>query len=93
MMRTEDFLLSAMAEIGAMRKLLVHALALRLMDDPAPFQTLDLIGGLLGAAPTIPAAGASRLDPAVSDMLAAMTDEHAQSLVADVPTRLTALTG
>jgi hypothetical protein len=92
-MRTEDFLLSAMAEIGAMRRLLVQALALRLMDDAAPFQTLELIGGLLAASPTTPAPGGSTLDPALSDMLAALTDEHALSLVADVRARLTALTG
>lgn len=92
-MRNEDVMLSAMAEIGAMRRLLVHMIALRLLDEPAPMATLELIGGLLSASPALPAAGAARLDPAVSDLLSALTDERTQSLVAEVRARLEAMTG
>lgn len=91
-MRSEELMLSAMAEIGAMRRLLVHVIALRLMDEAAPMATLDLIGGLLTATPTAPAAAGGRLDPAVSDLLSALTDERTASLVDDVRARLAALT-
>jgi hypothetical protein len=92
-MRSDDLALAAMAEIGAMRRLLVHMIALRLMDEPAPHATLDMIGGILAATPTAPAAAGGRLDPAVSDLLSALTDERTASLVDDVRARLAALTG
>jgi hypothetical protein len=82
-MSTADHILGAMAEIGALRKLLVHAVALRLSEEPAPLQTLEILGHQLTATPTLPAPG-SGLDPAMSDLLADLTDQRTASLVADL---------
>ena len=92
-MTQPDFMLSAMAEIGAMRKLLVHALALRLIEEPAPMEVLDFLGLQLTATPTPPADTGSALDPALSDYLAALTDEHTETLVRDLRERVRAITG
>lgn len=81
-------MLSAMAEIGAIRRLLVHALALRLIDEPAPMEVLDFLGMQLTARPTAPADTGGALDPAMSDYLAALTDEHTESLVRDLRDRV-----
>ncbi|MFN6978067.1 MAG: hypothetical protein ACK4OP_08090 [Gemmobacter sp.] len=93
-MPTPETLLAAMAEIGAMRNLLVQALALRLIEDPAPQQSVDFLGRMLTAMPTQPPAGqATGLDPAVSDYLAALTDERTAALVDDLRDRVRLLAG
>jgi hypothetical protein len=93
-MPASETLLAAMAEIGAMRNLLVHALALRLIEEPAPMQTLDFLGRMLTALPTQPPAGqVTGLDPAVSDLLAALTDERTAALVDDLRDRVRMLAG
>ncbi len=87
-MSHQDHLLAAIAELGALRHLLVHAIALRLVEEPAPLQALDAIGWQLSAVPTQPPASGHNFDPAVSDLLAALTDERTQSLVEEVRARL-----
>jgi len=83
-----EHILAAIAELGALRRVLVHAIALRLIEEPAPMQALDMIGLQLTSVPTQPPLTGSTLDPAVSDLLAALTDERTQSLVDDVRARL-----
>ena len=92
-MPQSQFVLAAMAEIGAMRNVLVHSLALRLLEEPAPLQTLSLIGGHLNAMQTQPADSGGTLDPAMSDLLAALTDERTRDLVSDIEERLVAIMG
>ncbi|SPH23635.1 hypothetical protein DEA8626_02701 [Defluviimonas aquaemixtae] len=92
-MRHNEFMLAAMAEIGAMRKLLVHALALRLIEEPAPMEVLDFLGLQLTATPTAPSNTGGALDPVTSDYLAALTDEHTDSLVNDLRERVRTITG
>ena len=87
-MTQPEFMLSAMAEIGAMRNLLLHALTLRLIEEPAPLQMLDLIGHQLTATPTQPGDSGGALDPAMSDYLAALTDERTQGLVEELRARV-----
>lgn len=77
-----------MAEIGALRTLIIHAIALRVMEEPDPFMALNVIQGQLTAAPTVPDDGGSTLDPAMSDLLAALTDERIESLMNDLRQRL-----
>ena len=87
-MKQSEFMLAAMAEIGALRNLVIHALALRLIEEPAPLQVLELIGHQLTASPTQPGDTGGALDPAMSDYLAALTDERMQSLVEDLRQRV-----
>lgn len=87
-MQDPDFMLSAMAEIGALRNLVLHAVTLRLIEEPAPLQVLEMIGGQLAAAPTRPGDTGGALDPAMSDHLAALTDERMQRLVEELKERV-----
>ena len=91
-MKNSDFVLAALAEIGAMRRLLIQALVLKLVEEPEPMQVLALLGKQLTNAVTTPPSD-SGLDPAVSDLLAAMTDERMDSLVGDLRLALDGLTG
>lgn len=90
-MSQSDFLLSAAAEIGAMRKLLVHALALRLIEEPDPMQVLDFLGLQLAATPTAPTETGGALEPVMSDYLSALTDERTECLVGELRDRVRAI--
>lgn len=93
-MPTNQSMLAAMAEIGAMRNILIQALALRLLDEASPLQAVDMLGRMLSALPTQPPAGEiTGLDPAVSDFLAALTDERTAALMADVRGRVQLMAG
>lgn len=83
-MQQDEFLLAAMAQIGAMRKLVLSALALRLAEESEPLQALNMLGGLVTATPTMPANTNREIDPAMSDLLAAMTDEQVSSMIDDL---------
>jgi hypothetical protein len=83
-MHQDEFLLAAMAEIGAMRKLMLSALALRLLEETEPLQALEMLGGLVTATPTMPAKAGRPIDPAMSDLLAAMTDEQVSGMIDDL---------
>jgi len=83
-----DLMLAAIAEIGAIRSVVVHAIALRLLEEPDPLQTLAVMDRQITAEPTLPADTAGALDPAMSDLLAALTDDRRQALVDDVNKQL-----
>ena len=74
-------MLSAMAEIGALRTLMIHAFALRLLDEPDPATALKVIEAHLTSSPTLPANANTNLDPAISDLLAALTDQRIETLL------------
>ena len=92
-MAFDKMTMAAMAEIGAIRNVFVHAVALKLLEDPDPVRTLSMIDRHLTAAPTEPTDSGGALDPAMSDMLAAMTDDRTQALIEDVNKRLAAFLG
>ena len=81
-------ILAAMAEIGALRTLIIHAIALRVLEEPDPFSALNVIEGQLTSSPTVPDEVGSDLDPAMSDLLAALTDERIEHLMRDLRQRL-----
>ncbi len=83
-MQNDEMMLAAMAQIGAMRKLVLSALALRLVEESEPLQALDMLGGVVTNTPTLPANTGGNLNPAMSDMLAAMTDEQVGSMIDDL---------
>jgi hypothetical protein len=85
--------IAALAEIGAIRNVIIHAMALKLLDDPDPMRALSSIDRQLTANPTEPTHAPGLLDPAVSDHLAALTDDRTQALMDDVDRRLAALMG
>ncbi len=87
-MQDKNVILAAMAEIGAMRRVLVHAVALKLVEEPAPMNALAVIESQLTAIPSAPPANNGELDPAVSDLLAALTDERTENLISEIRMRL-----
>lgn len=87
-MQDKNILLAAMAEIGAMRRVLVQAMALKLVEEPSPLTALEMIERHLTAIPSAPPPDNGALDPAVSDMLAALTDERTESILSEVRLRL-----
>ncbi|WP_341368298.1 hypothetical protein [Yoonia sp. BS5-3] len=87
-MHQDEFLLSAMAQVGAMRKLVLSALALRLIEESEPLQALNMLGTLVTATPTMPAKTDQAIDPAMSDMLAAMTDDHVSGMIDELRVHL-----
>jgi hypothetical protein len=87
-MDSDRYLLSAVAELGAMRNVLVHSIALRLLEEGDPLRTLAMLDQQLTASRAEPDALGSGLDPAVSDHLASMTDDRTRALLTDVSSRL-----
>jgi hypothetical protein len=81
-------MLSALAELGAMRNVLVHSIALRLLEEGNPLQTLAMLDEQLTSARAEPDELGAGLDPAVSDHLASMTDDRTRALLTDVSSRL-----
>ena len=91
-MPQDEFILSAMAQVGAMRKLMLSALALRLVEESEPMQALDMLGTLITATPTMPADTGQAIDPAVSDLLAAMTDDQVTDMIDELRVHLAVAT-
>ena len=88
--KEREMLMAVMAELGALRHVLVHAMALRLIEEPSPLVALQIVERQLTAQPSVPPQGAG-LDPAISDMLSALTDERTGGIMADLRARLQAL--
>jgi hypothetical protein len=87
-MQQTDHTLALMAEVGAMRKFLISAVALKLLDEPSPLDAWAALGVRLAQDETMPGDHGGALDPAVSDMLAAETDERVMALVGDLGSKL-----
>ena len=77
-------MLGMMAEIGAIRNVVVQTVGLRLLDEADPVGTCKLVSKLLTDTPTLPTDTAGDIDPAMSDLLAALTDERTAALGNDV---------
>ena len=89
----QNMTLAALAEIGALRRLIVQALALRLLEEDTPEHALSMLGLQLMQSGSVPPDGHTGLDPAVSDLLAAMTDDSLQGLFKDLGQAVSAMTG
>ena len=87
-MSESEQLLSISAEIGAMRAVLTHTLALRLLEEPDPNTALCIVRAQLTGAATKPPSEPTGLDPAMSDLLAALTDERIEALLEELRARL-----
>ncbi|WP_424928240.1 hypothetical protein [Amaricoccus tamworthensis] len=90
-MESNKQMLAAMAEIGALRNFLVQTVALRLLEEPDPLGSCEAVNNLLNAAPTMPGSTSIDLDPAMSDLLAAMTDERTAAIGREVRDRIGAI--
>ena len=92
-MKTDHLNLAALAEICALRNLVVQAICLKLLSEPDPLHVIALIEDRLTAIPTQPAQTDGALDPAMSDMLSALTDERTRSLMGDIRGQIATLIG
>jgi hypothetical protein len=68
-------LLSLLAHVSAQRRLLINAYACGFMDEPDPVAAARELQETFTRSPTLAPPGGSGLDPATSDLVAAMTDE------------------
>jgi hypothetical protein len=68
-------LLSLLAHISAHRRLLINAYACGLIEEPDPAAAARELQRTFAQSPTLAPPQGSGLDPATSDMVAAMTDE------------------
>ncbi len=76
-----------LAQLSAQRTLLVRLLVLTFLNEPEPVQAVRLVRELFRASPVQPPAD-SGLDPAVSDLLAGMTDEEIDRILTEVEAHL-----
>lgn len=67
--------LTLMAHASAHRALLINLYAHRLLEEPDPVGAATILREMFASSATIPARNGHELDPATSDLLAAMTDE------------------
>jgi hypothetical protein len=86
----DQFALTVLAQLSAQRELLVTLLAHRFLDEPDPIGATEIARKMVAQSPTAPPKE-SNLDPATSDLLAAMTDESMADILDRVMDRLEAL--
>ncbi len=86
MRQTELVLL---AHLSAQRAILSRLLVLTFLAEPDPPQAVRLVRGLFRANPVQPPPE-SGLDPAVSDLLASVTDEEIDRILTEVEAELAA---
>lgn len=68
-------LLAILAHVSAQRRLLINAYACGFIDEPDPVAAARCLQDNFARSPTLAPADGNGLDPATSDMVAAMTDE------------------
>ena len=84
-----DYLtLTLLAHLSAHRRLLVNLYAGRCMNEEAPAEEARRLRTAFDQAPTQAPEDGSGLDPATSDLLAAMTDEMIQDILSRVISRV-----
>ncbi len=83
--------LTLLAEVGALRALFVNLYAQKFLDEPDPLRAARNVKDMLALCPTQPPVEGGNLDPATSDVLAAMTDESIEAIMAAVIKRLEGL--
>lgn len=76
--------LALLAHLGAQRAILVQLLVLQLLQEPDPVGRATLLRDLLRQRGVVPPASGTDLDPATSDLLAAMTEEEIERIMEQV---------
>jgi hypothetical protein len=84
----DEITISLLAHLSAHRRLLINLYALGFMAEPDPVKAAELERKKFADAPTQAPERGSGLDPATSDMLAAMTDEAIEDVLDRVVLRL-----
>ena len=84
----DEVTISLLAHLSAHRRLLINLYAVGFMTDPDPVLAAELERKKFADAPTQAPERGGGLDPATSDMLAAMTDEAIADLLDRVVLRL-----
>lgn len=82
-----------LAHLSAHRRLLIDLYAERMMQEAEPAEAARALKEMFARAPTQAPDGGSTLDPATSDMLAAMTDEMIEDILSRVVARIDQLCG
>jgi hypothetical protein len=81
-------LLTLLAHLSAHRRLLINAYVCGFLDEPEPTDAACALRQSFADRPTQAPESGSSLDPAVSDLLAAMTDEAIDDFMERVLVRL-----
>ncbi len=82
--------LMLLAEVGALRAVLVNIFAERFLKEPDPIGAAKVVKSMFARTPTRPPVEGN-LDPAISDVLTAMTDEAIDDLMSAVVRRVEGL--
>ncbi len=82
--------LMLLAETSALRALLVNIFADKFLKEPDPLGAAKVVRNMFARTPTRPPADGN-LDPAISDVLTAMTDEAIDDIMAAVVRRVEGL--
>jgi hypothetical protein len=80
--------LTVLAQLSAHRELLVTALTYRFIQEREPLRAARLVQESFARSPTMAPPEGTALDPATSDLLAAMTDEAVEDVLRRVIERL-----
>lgn len=80
--------LALLVETSALRALLVNLYADKFMKDPDPLQSAKALRALFASNPTRPPLKGGNLDPVISDLVSAMTDESIDAVMANVVKRV-----
>ena len=87
----DELKLTLLAQVSAHRELLVNLHAHRFLEEPDPVGAAKIVRGMFSRSPTTVPGGGSNMDPATSDLLAAMTDEALEDIMDRVIERLQTL--
>jgi hypothetical protein len=76
-----QFELTLLAQLSAHRELLVTLFVYRFLQEPKPLQAAYAVKDMFEESPTTAPRDGTQLDPATSDLLAAMTDEAIEDVL------------
>ena len=83
-----QFELTLLAQLSAHRELLVTLFVYRFLQEPNPLKSAFIVKDMFDDSPTTAPRDGTCLDPATSDLLAAMTDEAIEDVMDRVIERL-----
>jgi hypothetical protein len=89
----DQFELTILAQLSAHRELLVTLFVYRFLQEPHPLEAAYTVREMFDESPTTAPRDGTSLDPATSDLLAAMTDEAIEDVMDRVIERLEYCTG
>ncbi len=81
-------LLSLLAHVSAQRRLLINAYACGFLDEPDPVSAARDLQETFSHSPTLAPPNGNGLDPATSDLVAAMTDEAIEDFMERVVAKI-----